>query len=227
MQPKKNSKANLERRRGIHVQIGLLVALSLVLISLEWAAPRSSGNFAMVAPLLMAPEPEMVQLIERKEEVKPQENKLTILVPADPEDLDPNEIFDDITIGSEYTGGGIKIPEDIDLPPDKPVKPVPRDLVEVPAEFPGGDEAMMRWIYNNIRYPELCAELGIEGKVIAKFTISKFGKVTNIEIARSVHPDLDAEVVRVLKLMPDFRPAMQNQQLVPVFMYWPVVFQLK
>ncbi len=85
---------------------------------------------------------------------------------------------------------------------------------------------MKKWIYNNIRYPDICVENGIGGKVTAKFTVNKFGNVTNIEIAKGVHPDLDAEVRRVLKKMPDFWPAMQSQQLVHVFMYWPVEFRL-
>jgi protein TonB len=86
---------------------------------------------------------------------------------------------------------------------------------------------MMKWIYGNIKYPEVCAQNGVEGRVTAKFTITKLGEVKNIHILRSPHPDLDAEVIRVLKMMPNFSPAMQNQQLVPVFMYWPVIFQLK
>ncbi len=86
---------------------------------------------------------------------------------------------------------------------------------------------MMEWIYSKIKYPEVCVEHGVEGKVIATFTITRFGEVKDISILQRPHPDLDAEVVRVLKMMPTFSPAMQNQQLVPVYMYWPVIFRLK
>jgi len=227
MQPKKSVKANLERRRAIHIQLGLITALSLVLISLEWATPQSMDHGDMLMPAMNTYEPDVMPLaVPRKPKEKPV-MRPTVLVPVPAEDFDPTEIPTGIDWGNEYMGEGFDPGDYFEEEEEEIIEPVHRDLVQVPAQFPGGDEAMMRWIYNNIRYPELCAELGIEGKVTAKFTISKFGKVTDIQIARSVHPDLDAEVIRVLELMPDFRPAMQNQQLVPVFMYWPVIFRLQ
>ena len=85
----------------------------------------------------------------------------------------------------------------------------------------------MKWLYQNVKYPEICIENGIEGRVQARFTVSRSGKVSDIIITRSVHPGLDEEVIRVLNIMPDFRPAMKKGQLVPVHMNVPVVFDLQ
>lgn len=225
MQTKKNPGANLEKRRAVHLQIGLLAALSLVLISLEWSTPADDNTDGFDIAWASTIEPDVIQAIPRENEPAPQKVHPTILVPVEIDELDPGSI-EMPDFSREYTGG-LVIPDDVyDLPEDK-IEPQFDGFVEVPAEFPGGKDAMMKWIYSNIKYPKECADNGVAGRVTAKFTISKMGKVTDIQVVKGVHPDLDNEVIRVLKMMPDFRPAMQNQQLVPVYMFWPVEFRLE
>ncbi|MDA3823119.1 MAG: energy transducer TonB [Bacteroidales bacterium] len=226
MQEKKSSSANLEIRRPIHFQIGLIVVLSIVLISLEWTSPLSDSGLEYQLTPASTIEPILLPIIPREDKPKPREILPVVFVPVDIDELDLSVLEDMLVFNTEYTNQGIVI-VDYDLPPDVVEEPVHRDLVEIRAEFLGGDDALMKWIYSNIKYPSECSENGVEGRVIAKFTISKFGKVIDIEIVRRVHPDLDAEVERVLGIMPDFRPAMQNLELVPVFMYWPIIFRLE
>ena len=225
MQTKKNPNVSLEKRQAVHVQIGLLMALSMVLISLEWTTPVNDNAGGLEITWTSTIEPDVIQAIPRENEPVPQKVHPTILVPVEFDEVDPGSI-EIPDFSREYTGGAVIPEEAYDLPEDN-IEPQFDGFVEVPAEFPGGKDEMMRWIYNNIKYPTACSDNGVAGRVTAKFTISKLGKVTDIQIVKGVHPDLDAEVVRVLKLMPDFRPAMQNQQLVPVYMFWPVEFRLE
>jgi protein TonB len=99
------------------------------------------------------------------------------------------------------------------------------DIVEFLPVMPtiiGGQEAL----YSKIKYPKIAQNIGIEGRVHVQFIIDKQGKVINPEIIRGVHPDLDAEVLRVIKLV-RFSPGVQNGTLVKVKMVQSVNFKLK
>ena len=97
---------------------------------------------------------------------------------------------------------------------------------EVMPEFPGGTDALMSFLTQNIRYPEQARELGIQGKVICKFVVEPNGEVTNISVLRGVHPSCDQEAVRVLKKMPAWKPGMQKGRNVRVSYTLPIVFKL-
>jgi len=227
MQLKKSNKANLEKRRAIHIQLGLIIALSFVLVSLEWGmreATTEEGSFYI--PTIDIEEDIIQATLREKPKEPPKIPKLLIIIQVDEGDEDENIDLEGL-FDSEDNGEGIDWKFTVDEPEDRVPEPIDRALVEFQPEFPGGEKAMMKWLYNNIKYPEECVEHGIEGIVTAKFTISKFGQVTDVRIYRSVHPLLDAEVIRVLELMPDFRPAMQGTQLVPVFMLIPVAYDIR
>ncbi|HAQ21008.1 MAG TPA: hypothetical protein DCR40_17505 [Prolixibacteraceae bacterium] len=98
-------------------------------------------------------------------------------------------------------------------------------MVEEMPEFPGGAEAINPFIKANLQYPEKAVETGITGKVFVNFMISKTGKVENVKVTKSLHPLLDAEAVRVIKLMPDWKPGTQNGEKVDVKFNLPVYFQ--
>jgi len=225
MKPKKNHGANLEQRRAMHIQVGLIIALSFVLVSLEWGTHVSTTQGAFYVPDYDLTE-EIPILIKRDEPVKPDIPKVLIPFPVDESLIDIDEVMPE-WYTPEYTGNGI----DITLPPDDPEPQFVETFnpweVNIKPEFPGGEAAMMKWLYDNISYPLQCVEHGIAGKVTAKFTISKYGKVTDIVILRGAHQLLDDEVIRILSLMPDFRPGMQGGQLVAVYMHVPVVFDLR
>lgn len=92
--------------------------------------------------------------------------------------------------------------------------------------FPGGDEACLRWIKENINYPKECKELGIQGRVIAKMRVSADGKITDIKITRSPDERLSAEAVRLIKAMPDWIPAKKEGKAVESIFYLPIMFRL-
>ncbi len=106
---------------------------------------------------------------------------------------------------------------------DKPVFVV----VEEMPEFPGGQEALMRYIASSIKYPAIAQQNGIQGKVFVKFVIGSNGKVQGAEIARGVDPILDQEALRVVNSLPAWKPGQQRGQAVDVEYVLPVEFKLQ
>ena len=98
--------------------------------------------------------------------------------------------------------------------------------VEEPAEFPDGMDALMKWLYDHIDYPEEAEKAGIQGRVIVKFVIEADGTVTHPEIVRGISPEVDAEVVRLMNSMPKWTPGKVNGKEVASYFTLPVVFRL-
>jgi len=111
---------------------------------------------------------------------------------------------------------------------EKKVKETPKDeylLVEKLASFPGGEEALIVYLANNILYPKGALERGAEGRVVCSCVISTTGKITDVVVTRLVDHDLDAEAMRVILNMPNWLPALQNGRPVPVKVSIPITFR--
>ena len=93
---------------------------------------------------------------------------------------------------------------------------------EVPAEFPGGEEAWNKYLRNNLRMPKALENENIKGELILKFVITTTGKVDNVEVIKSLNSLLDGEVVRVIKNSPRWRPAKQNGKKVTATRTQPI-----
>ena len=111
------------------------------------------------------------------------------------------------------------------------VKPQEKNLeyqdVEVKPTFQDGDaNAFAMWVAQQMVYPETAKESGASGRVILQFTIAKDGSVTDVKVVRSVHPDLDKEVVRVVSSSPKWNPGMHEGKAVPVMFTFPVMFKM-
>jgi TonB family protein len=99
-------------------------------------------------------------------------------------------------------------------------------VVENPPVFSGGNEQMSQFLVKNIKYPDNAREKGIQGKVFVSFVVDKTGKVTKAEVIRSANPELDAEALRVVSIMPDWTPGKQGGEIVSVQMTVPISFKL-
>ena len=110
------------------------------------------------------------------------------------------------------------IPDD-ETPPYVVVKEMP--------EFPGGLPALLKYVGDNLKYPEDAQNNNIQGKVILKFVVNRDGSVNRIEILRGVDPLLDSEAVRVVSILPKFKPGKQNGVPVPVWFMLPIVFKIE
>ncbi len=99
-------------------------------------------------------------------------------------------------------------------------------VVEVMPEFPGGMAECLKFLGKNIKYPVQSQQAGVQGKVIVQFVVEKDGSVSNPKVVRSIDPDLDGEAVRVISIMPKWKPGMQKGQAVRVKYTVPVTFRL-
>ena len=114
--------------------------------------------------------------------------------------------------------------------PEPEVKPKEEEIftaVEQQAEFPGGIAALMKWLNQNIRYPEQAAANDIQGRVIVKFVVEKDGSIGAVEILKGVDKDLDREALRVVKKMPKWQPGKNNGVAVRSYFNLPVTFKIQ
>jgi TonB family protein len=99
-------------------------------------------------------------------------------------------------------------------------------IVEEMPDFPGGNEALFKFLGSNMKYPDAAKEGNIAGVVYVKFVIGNNGDVRDAEIARGVHALLDEEALRVVRLMPKWKPGMQRGKPVNVQYMLPISFTL-
>ncbi len=99
-------------------------------------------------------------------------------------------------------------------------------VIEQMPQFPGGEKELLKFIANNIKYPVVAQEKGIQGRVIVRFVVSKTGQVDRVEVIRSLDSDCDKEAVRVIKLLPKFIPGKQNGENVAVWYTLPITYKL-
>ena len=109
----------------------------------------------------------------------------------------------------------------------KDQKEEPFDVVEDMPAFPGGMEAMIQFISNNIQYPADAQKQKIDGRVLVNFVVEKDGSITEVKVIKPTFPSLDAEAVRVVKAMPKWKPGYQKGQAVRVQFTMPINFSLK
>ena len=133
--------------------------------------------------------------------------------------------------GNDEVGGEVlKAKEEI-AAPEPPKQQVEEnkvfDVVEQMPSFPGGMGALMSWLSQNIKYPVIAAENGVQGRVIVQFVVEKDGSITDVKVAKSVDPSLDKEAARVVKSMPHWIPGKQNGSAVRVKYTVPVTFKLQ
>lgn len=98
---------------------------------------------------------------------------------------------------------------------------------EDPATFPGGDEALYSFLCNKVIYPKTARNFGHQGKVIVGFDVEKDGTISNIKVEKNSWPELDSEAVRVVSLMPKWKPATIKVEIVRSYYRLPVHFALQ
>lgn len=229
MEIKKSPKADLEKDKSLSLLLGLAVALALCFVALEWRSEIAKAidtglmnTIALEDALLIADEQQQPEPEQPEPEVQ-----VEVQLPEEFEVVDNNkEVAKAVFISND---------EDKKLPPPAPVKVEVQEeeteeiftVVEEPTEFPGGMPALMKYLSSNIRYPEIAAENGIQGRVIVSFVVERNGKPSQVTVARGVDPALDKEAVRVVENMPAWKPGKQRGKPVRQRFNLPVVFRLQ
>ena len=228
MEPKKTEKADLEKRRGIFLQLGLVIVLAMVLIAFEWTSSDLTINeFEQLDAEAL--EEEQIPITMR-EEVQPPPP------PPPPQVTEVLEVVEDnVEIDDEL------ILEDQEVDQNTQVEFVEFDdeeeaadegevffIVEDMPSFQGkGQDGFRSYIHDNLRYPEIAAENGISGRVFVQFTVNKDGSISDVKVIRGVDSALDAEALRVVKTAPKWEPGKQRGKPVRVSFTFPIVFVLQ
>lgn len=133
----------------------------------------------------------------------------------------------DVKGNDDANGEVLKIKEAVAQPEPKPEVEKVFDVVEQMPSFPGGPSALMEWLSNNVKYPVVAQENGVQGRVVVSFVVERDGSITDVKVVRGVDPSLDREASRVVRAMPRWIPGKQNGSAVRVKYNVPVAFRLK
>ena len=133
----------------------------------------------------------------------------------------------DVKGNDDANGEVLKLKEAVAQPEPKPEVEKVFDVVEQMPSFPGGPSALMEWLSNNVKYPVVAQENGVQGRVVVSFVVERDGSITDVKVVRGVDPSLDKEASRVVKAMPRWIPGKQNGSAVRVKYNVPVAFRLQ
>lgn len=178
-------------------------------------------------PALEIPPPKVEMIRFLPPEIKPDEEVKNEEPPPTQEDLDEKKNIGSVTQEGDTSlnvaiEDGQKGNQIVDDAGDDQVY----TAVEEDAEFPGGNEAMAKFLQKNLVYPKKAERMEIQGRVIVYFEIDKEGKVTNVKLHKGFNDECDLEALRVVKMMPNWKPAKQNGRHVRVRRTIPVKFKL-
>ncbi|WP_068472120.1 energy transducer TonB [Saccharicrinis aurantiacus] len=226
MEVKKSPKADLENKKSVFMQVGLVVVLALILIAFEWSTTDvDASQFAMMEDV--EAEEEIVP-ITRQEEVKPPPP------PPPPKVTDVlNIVDDDVELDEELDIEDSEVDEDMEIEFDMDLEEEETEdapvffIVEEMPEFPGGDLELRKYIAQSVKYPVIAQENGIQGRVYVQFVVSTKGAVEQVKVARGVDPNLDKEAIRVVQSMPKWKPGKQRGKAVKVSYTVPINFVLQ
>ena len=229
MEIKKTPKADLENRRTLYTEIGLVVALLVV-----WGAFSYSTKEKAVASLgedtQVVEVEDMVPITQETPPPPPEAPKIPVLsdqidIVEDDIKVDDNfmSLEDDANLGVEIMDYVEEVKEEV-----VEEEAIPFQLVEEKPSFNGGDaNEFSKWVNSRLQYPEIAKENGVQGRVTLQFTVNPDGSVSNVKVLRGVDSSLDKEAVRVVSMSPKWKPGKQRDRAVKVTYTFPVIFQLR
>lgn len=229
MEIKKTPKADLENRRTLYTEIGLVVALLVV-----WGAFSYSTKEKAVASLgedtQVVEVEDMVPITQETPPPPPEAPKIPVLsdqidIVEDDIKVDDNfmSLEDDASLGVEIMDYVEEVKEEV-----VEEEAIPFQLVEEKPSFNGGDaNEFSKWVNSKLQYPEIAKENGVQGRVTLQFTVNPDGSVSNVKVLRGVDSSLDKEAVRVVSMSPKWKPGKQRDRAVKVTYTFPVIFQLR
>jgi len=226
MQVKKSEKASLERDKVIYVLMGLVFVLSLVYVALEWTEHEVTKYEVSDTEFLFEEEVEIQQTSQETPPPPPPPAVQEVEVLNVVEDNVETESIEVNTEDDKETEVVISAP--VDAPDEDEEEEVVFVVVEKMPEFPGGQQALFKYLSENVKYPVIAQENGIQGRVICQFVVNKDGAIVDVEVVRSGgDPSLDKEAIRVIKSMPKWKPGQQRGKPVRVKYTVPVNFKLQ
>lgn len=228
MELKKNPKADLEKRRGLYLEIGLVVILVAALVAFN--VKSYDQEQVEVVQRTAMDEVEDVIIQTQQEELPPppppEQPEVTTELNVIEDDAESDKEVDMSSFARQEEATNIEItPVKIEEEEEEDEQEI-FQVVENDPEFPGGVEALYKYLAQNIKYPQLARENNITGRVYVTFVVEKDGSVTGVRVMRDIGGGCGAEAVRVVKAMPKWKPGKQRGKNVRVQYNLPVNFSL-
>ncbi|MDE0771405.1 MAG: energy transducer TonB [Salibacteraceae bacterium] len=224
MDNKKNPSVDLEKRKGLLFQVGMVFALGLVLVSFEWAI-FDKTNSDLGSLNLDIEEEEMIPLTQQTPPPPPPP-------PPPPQTTIIDIVEDDEEIEDELEIDDTEADEDTEIQmqeieeEEEYVELEIFTIVEENAQFPGGESAMNKFLGENLKYPKMAQDAGIQGIVYVTFVVEPSGIITSIKILRGLGGGCDDAAVNAIKKMPKWNAGKQRGKAVRVQFNLPVRFRL-
>jgi protein TonB len=229
MELKKNPKADLEKRRGLFLEIGLVVAMAAALVAFEMKSYDKEDKEQVVR-----------QASEEIEDIVIQTQEQELPPPPPPEPPEVTTEFEVVEDDAELTNELGPVNAEVDESTQNiEITPVVVEeeeeeeeaqiftVVEKDPEFPGGMDALYKYLAQNIKYPTIARENGITGRVYVTFVVERDGSIANPRVLRDIGGGCGAEAIRVVKSMPKWNPGKQSGKAVRVQFNLPVNFNLQ
>ena len=223
MQLKKSPKASLEDKKLTYVLMGLVLVLSICYVAFEWTEKEVTKYEVSDTDFFFEEE---IDIQQTSQETPPppavQEVEVLNVVEDDVE-------VEEIEINTEDDKDvEVVIAPPVEAPVEEEEEDVIFQVVESMPEFPGGQQALFKYLAENVKYPVIAQENGIQGRVICQFVVNKDGSIVDVVAVRSSgEASLDKEAIRVIKSMPKWKPGKQRGKPVRVKYTVPVNFRLQ
>ncbi|OFY55316.1 MAG: hypothetical protein A2X22_02950 [Bacteroidetes bacterium GWF2_49_14] len=225
---KKTDRANLESKKGLFTEIGLVIALIFTLAAFEYTKEDLKTNSLMAIRDAQGDEeivPITRQELQKQEPPKPKTIIIDLKIVDDDIKLNDDLNFDAFDANQN---DAIKIESLIGNQAEEEEDAQIFQIVEDMPKFQGGEiEEFRNYIQTMVKYPPLAMENGISGTVYVSFVVNRRGEIAGINIIRGVDPSLDEEVIKALKGAPKWEPGKQRGKPVNVSFSIPVKFILQ
>ena len=216
----------MEKDKLVYVLMGLVFVLSLVYVALEWTEREVTKHEIADTEFLFEEEVEIQQTSQETPPPPPPPAVQEVEVLNVVEDNVETESIEVNTEDDKETEVVIAAP--VEAQQEEEEEEVVFVIVESMPEFPGGQQALFKFLSENVKYPVIAQENGIQGRVICQFVVNKDGSIVDVEVVRSGgDPSLDKEAIRVIKSMPKWKPGKQLGKPVRVKYTVPVNFKLQ
>ena len=227
MEVKKSKSANLENKKGTWVLMGLVAVFALLYVAFEWTQheQKLDGDILDAGDIVLEEEVIPITMPERKT-VPPPPQAVTqaevLNIVEDDADIEETTL-----VSQEDQTEFVEISNDVPIVVEEPEEEQQIfQVVENMPEFPGGTQALLQYLKKNIKYPTICQEQGIQGRVVVQFVVNKDGSIVDPEVIKPINPYLDKEALRVVSTMPKWKPGEQRGKPVRVKFTLPVQFKL-
>ena len=228
MEIKKSPKANLEDKRLTFIFMGLIVALAILYTAFEWTQREITVHEADNEDFLIEEEIQIDQTFQEETPPPPPEPEEVPEVIEEIKIVEDDVETEEVNFSTEDTKEAVEIKQ-VEFEEEEEEEEIEQIflVVEEQPEFPGGMAKLMKYFSDNVRYPVVAAENGIQGRVICQFTVWRDGSIRDIVVVRGVDKSLDKEAVRLIENMPKWKPGKQRGKEVSCKFTVPVSFRLQ